>query len=98
VSAAPASAAPARAADRRQPSRVLSLDVLRGVAILCMLIAHGVPFLWPTGVSRPVEVALGAVNAVASPLFGLAMGAAAALVWARPAMAGEWPRRVLTDL
>ena len=56
------------------------------------------PFLWPTGVSRPLEVVLGAINAVASPLFGLAMGSAAALVWARPAMSGAWPRRVLTDI
>lgn len=72
--------------------------MLRGVAILAMLIAHGVPFLWPTGVSRPVEMALGAINAVASPLFGLAMGAAAALVWARPATSRTWPRRALTDV
>ena len=85
---------PAVSADRRLPA----LDVLRGSAILCMLIAHGMPFLWPTGVSRPLEVVLGAINAVASPLFGLAMGSAAALVWARPAMSGAWPRRVLTDI
>ena len=98
MSAATESAAPESSSDRRRPTRVLTLDVLRGVAILCMLIAHGVPFLWPTGVTRPLEVVLGAVNAVASPLFGLAMGAAAALVWARPAVVGRWPRRVLTDI
>lgn len=85
-------------AERRLPPRLPALDVLRGAAILCMLIAHGVPFLWPTGVSRPLEVVLGAVNAVASPLFGLAMGAAGALVWARPSMSKEWPRRALTDV
>lgn len=85
-------------ADRRSSTRLPTLDVLRGVAIVSMLIAHGVPFLWPTGVSRPLEVALGAVNAVASPLFGLAMGAAAALVWARPSVRRDWPRRVLTDI
>ena len=85
---------PAGPADRRLPA----LDVLRGSAILCMLIAHGMPFVWSTGVSRPREVVLGAINTVASPLFGLAMGAAAALVWARPAMSGAWPRRVLTDI
>lgn len=72
--------------------------MLRGVAILAMLIAHGVPFLWPTGVSRPLEMTLGAINAVASPLFGLAMGAAAALVWARPTTSRTWPRRVLADV
>ncbi|MCA1782432.1 MAG: acyltransferase family protein [Dermatophilaceae bacterium] len=83
---------------RGPSSRLPALDVLRGVAILCMLIAHGVPFLWPTGVSRPLELVLGAINAVASPLFGLAMGAAGALVWARPTMAGQWPRRVLSDI
>lgn len=78
--------------------RLEVLDVVRGVAILAMLIAHGVPFLWPTGVSRPLEMTLGAINAVASPLFGLAMGCAAALVWARPAASRTWPRRVLTDV
>ena len=82
----------------RTVQRLEVLDVLRGVAILAMLIAHGVPFLWPTGVSRPVEMTLGAVNAVASPLFGVAMGCAAALVWARPATMRAWPRRVLTDV
>jgi len=82
----------------RTVQRLEVLDVLRGVAILAMLIAHGVPFLWPTGVSRPVEMTLGAINAVASPLFGLAMGAAAALVWARPTTVRTWPRRVLTDV
>lgn len=87
---------PARSQVRTE--RLGVLDVLRGVAILAMLIAHGVPFLWPTGVSRPLEMILGAINAVASPLFGLAMGAAAALVWARPATIRTWPRRVLTDV
>jgi hypothetical protein len=63
-----------------------------------MLIAHGIPFLLPAGVGRPLGNVLGAIDAVASPLFALAMGAAAALVWARPAMSGMWPRRVLTDI
>lgn len=75
-----------------------AVDLLRGVAILAMLIAHGIPFLWPTGLSGPVEKLLGGVNAVASPLFGLVMGAAAALVWSRPATAARWPRRALSDI
>lgn len=82
----------------RPTDRLPVLDALRGTAILCMLVAHGVPFLWPTGVSRALELTLGAVNAVASPLFGLVMGASAALVWSRPATRRTWPRRVLTDV
>lgn len=81
-----------------EPTRVPSLDVLRGVAIVCMLIAHGVPFVRPSGISAPLDLTFGAISAVASPLFGLAMGAAAALVWARPSMAGGWPRRTLSDI
>jgi uncharacterized protein len=98
VSTAATSASAASVADRRGPSRVPALDVLRGGAIVAMLVAHGVPFLWPTGLSRPLEVVLGAINAVASPLFGLAMGAAGALVWARASMVEEWPRRALSDI
>lgn len=80
------------------PTRVPTLDVIRGVAIVCMLIAHGVPFVRPSGISDRLDLTFGAISAVASPLFGLAMGAAAALVWARPSMAGGWPRRVLNDI
>lgn len=94
----PASETPAETpAEQRRPARLAALDVVRGAAILSMLVAHGVPFLWPTGVSRGLELGLGAVNAVASPLFGLAMGAAASLVWARPGAMRQWPRRALTD-
>lgn len=75
-----------------------SVDLLRGVAILAMLIAHGAPFLWPTGMSRPVEMLLGGINALASPLFGLVMGAAAAIVWSRPLTLERWPRRTLADI
>ena len=85
-------------AARSGPVRLPALDVLRGAAILAMLIAHGVPFLWPTGVSGALELGLGAVNAVASPLFGVAMGAAAALVWARPGSRHRWRRRTMTDI
>jgi len=76
-------------------ARVASLDVVRGLAIVCMLIAHGMPFFWTTGVPEGLAWLTGAINDVASPLFGLAMGAAAALVWSRPGL--EPARRVLTD-
>jgi uncharacterized protein len=82
----------------RDTARVPVVDVARGLAILCMLVAHGVPFLWPTGLSAPLQVVLQAVNDVASPLFGLAMGAAAALVWSRPGVRRHWPRRVGVDV
>ena len=70
VSVAEMSSDPVGPADRRLPA----LDVLRGSAILCMLIADGMPFLWPTGVSRPLEVVLGAISAVASPLLRVGHG------------------------
>ncbi|MDO5501801.1 MAG: heparan-alpha-glucosaminide N-acetyltransferase domain-containing protein [Actinomycetia bacterium] len=75
-----------------------TLDVLRGVAIVCMLIAHGMPFFWGTGVPAPVAEVTQAINDVASPLFGLVMGGAAALVWSRASVRGHWPRRVLIDI
>lgn len=74
------------------------LDALRGLAIVCMLIAHAVPFFYPTGIPDPMGVVTRGINNVASPLFGLAIGGAAALVWARPALAMQWPRRILTDV
>lgn len=74
------------------------LDVLRGTAILCMLIAHGLPFLVTMTLSAPAQLLTSSVNRVASPLFGFAMGAAAALVWARGEVAREPGRRVLVDI
>lgn len=79
-------------------TRVPLLDVLRGVAILCMLIAHGMPFLVTVTLSEPALLLTSSVNRVASPLFGFVMGAAAALVWSRPEVAGEPVRRVLVDV
>lgn len=78
--------------------RVVTLDVLRGVAIVCMLTAHGVPFLRAATYPEAVTLALAAVNMVASPLFGLVMGASAALVWSRSATVSDRPRRVLADV
>ncbi|MGA8048275.1 MAG: heparan-alpha-glucosaminide N-acetyltransferase domain-containing protein [Dermatophilaceae bacterium] len=78
--------------------RVPLLDVLRGTAILCMLIAHGLPFLVTVPLSDSVLLLTSSVNRVASPLFGFAMGAAAALVWARAEIAREPVPRVLVDV
>lgn len=63
-----------------------------------MLIAHGLPFLVALSLSEPVLLLTSSVNRVASPLFGFAMGAAAALVWARREVAREPGRRVLVDV
>lgn len=79
-------------------ARVVTLDVLRGLAIICMLIAHGVPFLRAGEHAAATLHAFRAINDVASPLFGLVMGAAAALVWARAATVAQWPRRVGADV
>ncbi|KAB7746154.1 DUF1624 domain-containing protein [Nostocoides sp. F2B08] len=79
-------------------ARVPLLDVLRGTAILCMLIAHGLPFLVTLTLSEPVLLLTSSINRVASPLFGFAMGAAAALVWARHEVAEDPVRRVLVDI
>jgi uncharacterized membrane protein YeiB len=79
-------------------TRVPLLDVVRGVAILCMLIAHGMPFLVSVTLPESVLLLTSSVNRVASPLFGFAMGAAAALVWSRPEVAREPVRRVLVDV
>lgn len=70
------------------PSRVLRLDVLRGLAIFAMLMAHansllvGAPRVWGFGV--------GHLNDLASPLFALVMGMAAQLVFARDEPWGSW--------
>lgn len=63
-----------------------------------MLIAHGLPFLVTPTLSEPVLLLTSSINRVASPLFGFAMGAAAALVWSRPEVAREPVRRVLVDV
>jgi len=60
-------------------TRLIVPDVLRGLAIVAMLIAHAVPFL--PFVPRPVEFVMSNINDVASPLFALVMGMSAQLTW-----------------
>ena len=67
----------------RSRQRLLIPDVLRGVAILAMLIAHAAPFL--PDLPKVVLFIQGAINDVASPLFALVMGISAQLVWNRRA-------------
>lgn len=65
-------------APRTQADRLVVPDVLRGIAILAMLIAHAAPLVR----SLPVEVLFvqGNVNDLASPLFALVMGMSTAIV------------------
>ncbi len=58
-------------------------DVLRGVAILAMLISHAGPFV--PDLPRVLLYMQGTINDVASPLFALVMGISAQLVWNRRA-------------
>ncbi|WP_424936253.1 MULTISPECIES: heparan-alpha-glucosaminide N-acetyltransferase domain-containing protein [Bacteria] len=60
-------------------TRLVVPDVLRGLAIVAMLIAHAAPFL--PFVPRPVQFAMANINDVASPLFALVMGMSAQLTW-----------------
>jgi len=68
-------------APRLQRDRYLVPDVARGVAILAMLIAHAGPLM----VDQPYATAFlqGQLNDLASPLFAVTMGAAAAIVLAK---------------
>ncbi|MFJ4166431.1 acyltransferase family protein [Microbacterium sp. NPDC089698] len=59
--------------------RLIVPDVLRGVAIVAMLIAHANPLLPHLPVA--VKFAIANVNDLASPLFALVMGMSAQLVW-----------------
>ena len=77
----------ASTAPRLRPDRLLVPDVLRGVAILAMLIAHALPLV-PSLRGGAVGFAAGNVNDLASPLFALVMGMSAALVLARPGASG----------
>ncbi|MGC0369330.1 acyltransferase family protein [Microbacterium sp. SLBN-111] len=56
-------------------------DVLRGIAVTAMVLAHAVPLL-PT-IPYGLRFLLGNVNDVASPLFALVMGMSAQIVWER---------------
>ncbi len=69
-------------APRRQPGRMPVADVLRGVAILAMLVAHGASSLLPEAPAL-LKAVFGQLNALASPLFAVVMGIAAQLVLSR---------------
>ncbi|KJL29308.1 acyltransferase family protein [Microbacterium oxydans] len=61
-------------------------DVLRGIAIIAMLVAHAAPFL--PNVPWVVQFPTTQLNAVASPLFALVMGISAQIVWNRSTSIG----------
>jgi uncharacterized protein len=65
-------------APRIQADRLVVPDVLRGVAILAMLIAHAGRLVAP--LPGPVHFLQGNISDVASPLFALVMGMSAAIV------------------
>ena len=68
--------------ERAGPSRVLGLDAARGLAVVAMVIAHGLPFI-SGRISDSAAFVLQQVNDLASPLFALVMGVAAGLVFRR---------------
>ena len=76
-------------APRLQRDRYVVPDVARGVAILAMLVAHAGPIM----AEQPAATLFlqGQLNDLASPLFALTMGAAAAIVLAK---AGRGPGAV----
>lgn len=66
---------------RSSVKRLVVPDVLRGVAIVAMLIAHAVPML--PDAPRALSFVMGNINSLASPLFALVMGISAQIVWNR---------------
>lgn len=68
--------------------RLVVPDVLRGVAILCMLIAHAKPLLPSLPPGFPLMI--GSANDVASPLFALVMGLSAEIVTQRTPTGARW--------
>lgn len=76
-----------RPAPRLQRDRLVVPDVLRGIAIVAMLIAHAMPLV-PSVRSGAIGFVSSNVNDLASPLFALVMGMSAALVLARPGASG----------
>lgn len=58
-----------------------AVDLLRGVAVICMIIAH--VRVWAPVSSEPVKIALVMINNVASPLFAIVMGISAGIVLTR---------------
>lgn len=82
----------ARPSDRRSraetvQSRLLVPDVLRGFAIIAMLIAHAASFV--PNVPGAVHFVTAMFSEVASPLFALVMGMSAELVWRRGGPVGK---------
>lgn len=58
-----------------------AVDLLRGAAVICMIIAH--VRVWAPVSSEPVKIALVMINNVASPLFAIVMGISAGIVLTR---------------
>lgn len=61
--------------------RDAAIDLVRGVAVICMVIAH--VRVWAPVTTVPAKVAVLVVNNVASPLFALIMGVSAGIVLTR---------------
>ncbi|KRE42021.1 hypothetical protein ASG74_05975 [Knoellia sp. Soil729] len=78
-------------------SRVLGLDAARGLAVVAMVIAHGLPFV-SGRISESAAFVLQQVNDLASPLFALVMGVAAGLVFRRSDAARGDARAVVKGL
>jgi len=62
-------------------------DILRGIAVTAMLIAHAAPLL--PDVPPAVRFVTGNINDLASPLFALVMGMSAQIVWNRTTPRGR---------
>ncbi|KZX22088.1 DUF418 domain-containing protein [Rathayibacter tanaceti] len=82
-------------APRLRSDRLVVPDVLRGVAVVAMLIAHAMPLV-PTARTGASGLIAWNINDLASPLFALVMGMSAALVLARPGASAR--RTVLQNL
>lgn len=72
--------------EKPRAARLVIPDVLRGVAIVAMLIAHANVFL--PHLPRAASFVVGNINDVASPLFALVMGMAAQIVVRKSANPG----------
>lgn len=76
---------------RSTSQRLVVPDILRGIAIIAMLVAHAAPFI--PNVPLLVKLPVSQLNDLASPLFALVMGMSAQLVWDR----GRTVRRTLLE-
>lgn len=81
----------------RPAERVLSLDAARGLAVVAMVVAHGLPWITPLLSSLPNFV-LAQVNDTASPLFALVMGISAGLVFPGPSAGRGFARALVRGL